>query len=62
MKPIGPPHMGTCHIKMAQNPTVRNVHFDDIINKYGAVNILDVLGNFIAQVNYVGATAAELQT
>ena len=47
---------------MAQNPTDRNVHFDDIINKYGAVNILDVLGNFIAQVNYVGATTAELQT
>ena len=35
MKPIGPPHMGTCHVKMAQNPTVRNMHFNDIINKYG---------------------------
>ena len=62
MKPLGPPHVGTRHVKMAQNPTVRNVHFDDIVNKYGAVNILDALGDFIAQVNHVGASTVGLQT
>ena len=61
-KPIGPPHMGTCHVKMAQHPTVRNVHFNDIVNKYGAVNVLDALGDFIAQINYAGASRMELQT
>lgn len=60
MKPIGPPHMGSRHVKMAQNPNVRNVHFDDIVNKYSAVNILNMLGNFIAQVNYAGASTAKL--
>ena len=61
-KPIGLPHMGTCHVKMAQNPMLRNVHFDDIVNKYGAVNVLDALGNFITQINYASASRMELQT
>ena len=61
-KPIGPLHMGTCHVKMAQNPTVRNVHFNDIVNKYSAMSVLNVLGDFITQINYAGASRMELQT
>lgn len=60
-KPIGPPCMGTRNVKMAKRPTVRNTRFDDIVNKYGAVNILDALADFIAQVNYPGASTAALR-
>jgi hypothetical protein len=60
-KPIGPPHMGTRNVKMAQRPTVRSVQFDDVVKKYGATNILDALSDFIAQINYPGASTGALQ-
>ncbi len=46
-KPIGPPCMGTHNVKMAKHPSTRSVQFDDIIKEYGAMNILDTLGDLI---------------
>jgi hypothetical protein len=60
-KPIGPPCMGTRSVKMARRPTVRSVRFDDIVREYGAVTILDALADFIAQINYSGASTSVLQ-
>jgi hypothetical protein len=48
-------------LKMARNPTVKAVSFDDLSVKYGAVDFQDCLADFIAQVNYPGASAAVLR-
>lgn len=48
-------------LKMARHPTVKAVSFDDISAKYGAVDFQDCLADFIAQVNYPGASAAVLR-
>ena len=45
---------------MARNPTVKVVSFDNLSVKYGAVDFQDCLADFIAQVNYPGASAAVL--
>ncbi len=37
---------------MAQNLTSKAVPIHDIIGKYGAVNFLDALADFIARINY----------
>ena len=39
----------THYLKMAQNPTVRNVCFNDIVGEYGAIDFQDALGNFLVQ-------------
>ena len=59
--PIGPPHVDICNIKMAQHPSVRSVKFDDLVKEYGAIDILDALADFIAKINYFGATMGVLQ-
>ena len=43
------PWPATRYLKMVQNLTVRNVCFNDIVGKYGAVDFQDALGNFLAQ-------------
>src|SRR5712672_2288422 len=58
--PIGPPCISTHYLKMAQNPTIKAVSFDDLAKKYGAVDFLDALAHFVAQFNRPGATAASL--
>jgi hypothetical protein len=60
-KPIGPPRTGTRHVKMAQQPTVWGVRFDDIVKNYGATNILDALADFIAKINHPDASTVVLQ-
>ncbi len=50
-KPIGPPCTQTLHVKMARNPSIKNVVFDILAQRYGAVNFLDTLANFLVQVN-----------
>jgi len=38
-------------LKMAQNPTFKAVGICDIIGKYGAVDFLNALADFIAGIN-----------
>jgi len=45
---------------MAQNPTSKAVLIHNIIGKYGTVNFLDVLADFIARINYPLASTQEL--
>ena len=47
---------------MAHNPTVKAVSFNDLSAQYGAVDFQDCLADFIAQLNYPGASAAALHT
>jgi len=47
-------------LKMARNPTFKAVGIRDIIGKYGAVNFIDVLADFIAGINNPGASMQEL--
>ena len=60
-KPIGPLQISTRYLKMAQNPTMKAT-FGELVTKYGAIDFQDTLANFIAQVNYPGASAAVLRT
>ena len=50
-KPIGPPCAQTLHVVMARTPSIRNVTFDILAQRYGAVNFLDTLADFLVQVN-----------
>ncbi|KAH9059259.1 hypothetical protein EDB87DRAFT_1577735 [Lactarius vividus] len=49
-------------LKMAQHPTVKAVSFEELSEKYGAVDFQDCLADFIAQLNHPGASAAVLRT
>src|SRR5882762_3792238 len=60
-KHIGLPHIVTRNIKMARVPSVNSVRFDDVVKAYGATNILDTLADFIAEINYSGASTGVLQ-
>jgi hypothetical protein len=50
---IGPPHARPQNVKMAQNPTGAQVHFDRLAMDYGAFDFQDALAKFIAQVNHI---------
>ncbi len=56
---IGAPEAHVLTIKMLQNPSKR-VSFDAIACDYGALNFQDALADFIAQLNYPGASRAAL--
>ena len=60
-KPIGPLQIGTRYLKMAQNPTTKAT-FEELAEKYGAIDFQDNLADFIALTNYPGASAAVLRT
>ncbi|KAI9428379.1 hypothetical protein H4582DRAFT_2092395 [Lactarius indigo] len=57
-----PLHVGTQYLKMTQHPTVKAVTFDELAASYGAIDFQDALVDFIALVNYPGASAAMLRT
>ncbi len=59
-KPIGPPCPGPRSLKMTQNPTLKAVSFDDLAQKYGAIDFQDALADFIARTNHPTASAATL--
>ncbi len=59
-KPIGPPHPGTWSLKMTRNPTLKAVSFDELAQKYGAIDFQDVLADFIAQTNHPTVSGARL--
>jgi hypothetical protein len=60
--PIGPPCAQTLHIRMAQNPSIKNVAFDILAQRYGAVSFLDALADFLAQVNNPGMSGTVLRS
>jgi hypothetical protein len=45
-------------LKMARNPTIKSVSFEELLVQYGAINFQDCLADFIAHVNNPGASAA----
>jgi len=59
-KPIGPPCPGPRSLKMTRNPTLKAVSFDDLAQKYGAIDFQDALADFIARTNHPTASAATL--
>ena len=60
VKPVGPPRPGARSLKMARNPTLKAVSFDDLAQKYGAIDFQDALADFIAQFNNPTASGASL--
>ncbi len=57
--PVG--HLHSPHfLKMTRHPTVKAVSFEELAEKYGAVDFQDCLADFIAQLNHPGASAAVL--
>ena len=61
-KPIGAPRPGAQRLKMALHPTLRTVSFDDLAQRYGAINFQDALADFIAHFNNPTATGSSLST
>ena len=49
-------------LKMTRHPTVRAVSYEELSEKYGAVNFQDCLADFIAQLNHPGASTAALRS
>ncbi|KAH8996568.1 hypothetical protein EDB83DRAFT_2509885 [Lactarius deliciosus] len=62
MTSTGPLQVGTRYLKMTLHPTVKAVMFDELAAGYGAVDFQDALADFIALINYPGASAAMLRT
>ncbi|KAF8489361.1 hypothetical protein F5888DRAFT_1638649 [Russula emetica] len=60
-KALGPPHACALTPKMAQNPSKYQVLFDVLARDYGALDFQDALADFIAQVNYPGASGTALR-
>jgi hypothetical protein len=60
--PIGPPCPGGRRLKMAQHATLKSVSFDDLAQRYGAVDFQDSLADFIAQFNNPTASGTSLST
>lgn len=60
-EPFGPPCPCARSIKMTQHPSVKAVSFDNLARNYGAFDFQDALADFIAQVNYPGASTAALR-
>lgn len=61
MLPIGPPQARHGSLKMAQHPTIKSVSFDDLDRKHGAHYFQDALADFIAHINYPGASGSALR-
>lgn len=59
---LGPPCPGARSLKMARNPALKAVSFDDLAHKYGAIDFQDALADFIAQINNPTASGASLST
>ncbi|KAN0137995.1 hypothetical protein V8E53_004214 [Lactarius tabidus] len=57
---IGPPRAGARSLKMARNPTLKAVSFDDLARKYSATDFQDALADFVAQINNPTASGASL--
>ena len=49
-------------LKVTLHPTVRAVSYEELSEKYGAVDFQDCLADFIAQLNHPGASAAALHS
>lgn len=61
IRPTGPPLARTYLIKMAQHPSAKAVGYDNLAQKYGAIDFQDALGDFIAGYNSPTATAATIR-
>ncbi len=57
---IGPPHTCTLTLKMMQKPAMARVPFNALANDYGVLDFQDALVDFIAQVNFPGASGIAL--
>lgn len=49
-------------LKMTRHPTVTAVSYEELSEKYGAVDFQDCLADFVAQLNHPGASTAALRS
>ena len=59
--PVGPPRAYHGYLEMTKNPTITTVLFDDLDEMYGASSFQDALANYIARINYPGASGLALR-
>ena len=59
--PIGPLVPTPRALQMTRNPSLKAVSFDDIADKYHAVDFQDALADFIARINHPQASATALR-
>ena len=60
--PIGPPVPVPRTLRMARHPSLKAVSFNDIAEKYHAMDFQDALADFIARINHPRASATALRT
>ncbi len=60
-QPSGPPQPAARCIKMTLHPSTKATSFDDLTERYGAVDFQDALADFIARMNHPNASAATLR-
>jgi hypothetical protein len=58
--PIGPPSPVLRTLRMTRNPTLKAVSFNNLANKYNAVDFQDALADFVAGINHPQASATAL--
>jgi hypothetical protein len=58
--PIGPSCPCAQSLRMAQTPTLKAVSFNNLAQKYRAIDFQDALADFIAQTNHPSASGAML--
>ncbi|KAF8270612.1 hypothetical protein EI94DRAFT_1698703 [Lactarius quietus] len=58
--PIGPPEPGAQSLKMAKQPSLKAISFDDLACKYGAIDFQDAQADFITQTNHPTTSRAAL--
>ncbi|KAH9032385.1 hypothetical protein EDB83DRAFT_2525578 [Lactarius deliciosus] len=60
-EPIGPSQPVPRSIQMARNPSLKAVSFNDLADRYKALDFQDALADFIAQLNHPQASATALR-
>jgi hypothetical protein len=59
--PIGPPQAYYGYLEMIKHPTITTMPFDDLNEMYGACSFQDTLADYIARINYPGASGLALR-
>jgi hypothetical protein len=58
---IRPPKPVLWAVQMSQHPSLKAVSFNNLANKYGAINFQDALADFIAQINHPQVSVTALR-
>jgi hypothetical protein len=61
LRPFGPPRPVPRTVQMTRNPSLKAVSFNDLSDKYRALDFQDALADFIARINHPRASTSALK-